>query len=116
VRLKVNEATTPLPIAFVFIPASTQLYPAGAATQVTVSPAAAVPAAAVTELTFPAGYAIAHCSAPSEVMSGRAESVKFRVTLPPAVALPEESVKESWPWRSPQAIKRRVKEEDFRTG
>jgi hypothetical protein len=69
VRLKVSEATTPLPITFVFIPSSTQLYPAGARAQVTVLPAAvaAAPAAVVTELTFPPGYVIAHCSAAGEV-------------------------------------------------
>jgi hypothetical protein len=70
VRLKVSEATTPLPIAFPFIPQSTQLYPAGAWAQVTVMPAAAAPAAAVSELTSPPGYVIAHCSAPSEVAAG----------------------------------------------
>jgi hypothetical protein len=70
VRLKVSEATTPLPIAFALIPQSTQLYPAGAWAQVTVMPAAAAPAAAVTELTSPPGYVIAHCSAPSEVAAG----------------------------------------------
>jgi hypothetical protein len=69
VRLKVSVATTPLPIWFVFIPVSAQLYPAGAWAQVTVLPAAvaATPAAVVTELTLPPGYVIAHCSAPGEV-------------------------------------------------
>jgi hypothetical protein len=115
VRLKVSEATTPLPITLLFIPASTQLFPAEATAQVTVSPAAAGPAAAVIELTSPLGYVIAHCSAAGGVKLGCSARVKVRVTLPPAVALPEESVKESWPWRSPQAIKITVKQENFRT-
>jgi hypothetical protein len=68
VRLKVSEATTPLPITFTFIPVSAQLYPAEAWAQVTVFPAAvaAAPAAVVTELTLPPGYVIAHCSAAGE--------------------------------------------------
>ena len=98
-RLKVIEATTPLPITFAFIPASMQLYPAGAWAQVTVLPAAvaAAPAAAVTRLTFPPGYVIAHCSAAGGIALGCWPRVKARVTLLPAVALPEESVKEFWP-------------------
>jgi hypothetical protein len=117
-RLKVSEATTPLPITFVFIPSSTQMYPAGAWAQVTVLPAAvaAAPAAVVTELTSPPGYVIAHCTAASDEVT----AVKVRVTLPPAGALAEESVKESWPRRSPQATspqaaKRTMKEEVFCT-
>jgi hypothetical protein len=77
---------------------------------------AAAPAAVVTELTFPPGYVIAHCIAASDEVA----AVKVRVTLPPAAALPEESAKESWPCRSPQAtspqaVKRTVKENDFCT-
>ena len=46
-RLKVSEATTPLPIMFSVIPLSTQLYATGFVwAQVTVMPAAAGPAAA----------------------------------------------------------------------
>jgi hypothetical protein len=113
VRLKVSEATTPLPIAFAFIPSSTQLYPAGATAQVTVllAAVAAGPAAAVTEFTSPPGYVIAHWSATSDEVA----AVKVRVTLPPAVALPAESVKESWPRRSPEAIERIINEQDFNT-
>jgi predicted short-subunit dehydrogenase-like oxidoreductase (DUF2520 family) len=68
VRLKVSEATPPLLIAFAFIPQSAQLYPAEAWAQVTVMPAVA--AVAVTELTSPPGYVIAHCSAANEVPAG----------------------------------------------
>jgi hypothetical protein len=43
--------------------------------------------------------------------------VKAKVTLPPAVAFPEESVKEPWALRSPEAIKITMNEneEDFCT-